>query len=56
MEDKILVYIITYILAPRSSNHAQVTDDDLHIIYGPKLGIQMIWVLLIVEKSSTSGL
>ena len=24
-----LVYIITNILAPRSSNHAQVTDDDL---------------------------
>ena len=28
-EDKMLVYIITYILAPRSSNHAQVTDNDL---------------------------
>ena len=33
-EDRMLVYIITYILAPRSNNHAQVTDDDLQIIYG----------------------
>ena len=29
MEDRMLVYIITYILAPRSNNHSQVTDDDL---------------------------
>jgi len=41
VEDKMLVYLITYILAPRSSNDAQVTDDDLQIIYGLKLGIQM---------------
>ena len=33
-EDRMLVYLITYILAPRSNNHAQVTDDDLQIIYG----------------------
>ena len=30
------VYIITYILAPRSNNHAQVIDGDLQIIYGLK--------------------
>ena len=48
-KDKMLVYIITYILAPRSSNHAQVTDDDLRIIYRLKLGIQMNWVLLIKD-------
>ena len=40
-EDKMLVYIITYILAPRSNNHAQVIDDDLQIVYGLKSGIQM---------------
>jgi len=28
-EDKMLVYLFTYILTPKSSNHAQVTDDDL---------------------------
>ena len=28
-EDSMLVYLITYILTPRSRNHAQVTDDDL---------------------------
>ena len=29
VEDKMLVYLITYILTSRSSNHAQVMDDDL---------------------------
>ena len=28
-KDRMLVYTITYILAPMSSNHAQVTNDDL---------------------------
>ena len=45
-EDKILVYLIAYILTPRSSNHAQVTDDDLHIVYCLKSGIKMKLVLL----------
>ena len=29
VEDRMLVYLITYILTPRSSSHAQVTNDDL---------------------------
>ena len=48
-EDWMLVYLITYILTPRSSNHAQVTDDELQIVYGLKLGIQLNWVLLIED-------
>ena len=41
----------------RSSNHAQVTGDDLQIVYGLKLGIQMNQVLLIKDiMPSTSGL
>ena len=31
-EDKMLVYLIPYIVTLRSSNHAQVTDDDLQIV------------------------
>ena len=48
-EVRMLVYIIMYILAPRSNNHARVTDDDLQIMYGLKSGIQMNWVLLIED-------
>ena len=44
-----LVYLITYILTPRSSNHAQVLDDDLQIVYGMKSGIKMNWVLQIED-------
>ena len=49
VEDKMLVYLITYILTPRSSNHAQVTNDDLQIVYGLKSSINMNWVLLIED-------
>ena len=48
-KDRMLVYLITYILTPRSSNHAQVTDDDLRIVYGMESGIKMNQVLLIKD-------
>ena len=44
-----LMYLITYILTLMSSNHTQVTDDDLQIVYGLKSGIKMNWVLLIED-------
>ena len=44
VEDRMIVYHITYILMPRSCNHTQVNDDDLQIVYGLKFGIQMNWV------------
>ena len=28
-EDRVLIYMMTHILTPRATNHAQVTDDDL---------------------------
>jgi len=49
VEDRMLVYLITYIFTPRSSNHAQVTDDDMQIVYGLKSGIKMNWILLIED-------
>ena len=48
-KDRMLVYLITYILAPRSNHHAQVTDDNLEIVYGLKSGIQMNWILMIED-------
>jgi len=48
-EYRMLVYLITYILAPRSSNHVQVTNDNLQIVYGLKSGIQMNLILLIED-------
>ena len=44
-----LVHLITYILAPRSRNHEQVTNNDLQIVHGLKSGIQMNWVLMIED-------
>ena len=47
--DKMLVYLITYILTLWSSNHAQLTDDDLQIVYSLISDIKMNWVLLIED-------
>ena len=41
VEDRMLVYLITYILTLRSSNHTQVMNDDLQIVSGLKLGIKI---------------
>ena len=46
-KDRMLVYLITYILTLRSSNHAQITNNDMQIVYGLKFDIKMNWVLLI---------
>ena len=40
-EDKMFVYLITYILTLRSSNHDQVTGNDLQIVYDLQSGIKM---------------
>jgi len=48
-KDIMLVYLITYILTLRSSNHAKVMDDNLQAVYGLKSGIKMNWVLLIED-------
>ena len=47
--DNMLVYLITYILTLWSSNHAQLTDDDLQIVYSLISDIKMNWVLLIED-------
>ena len=49
VKDRLLVYLITYIFTLRSSNHAQVTNSDLQMVYSLKLGIKMNLVLLIED-------
>ena len=48
-EDRVLVYMITHILTPRATNHAQVTDDDLQLLHCIKSGMKVNWVSIIGE-------
>ena len=49
VEDRVLVYMITHILTPRANNHAQVTDDDVQLLYCVKKGLKVTWISIISE-------
>ena len=35
-KDRMITYLITYVLTPRARNHAQVTNEDLQLVHGLK--------------------
>ena len=41
--------MVTHILTPRATNHAQVTDDDLQILHCIKSGLKINWISIIAE-------
>ena len=41
--------MITHILTPRATNHAQVTDDDLQLLHCIKSGLKVNWISIIAE-------
>ena len=45
-----ITYLITYVLALRARNHAQVTDEDLQLVHGLKTCQKMNWPLIIAEN------
>ena len=53
-EDRVILYLITYVLTPRARNHAQATDDDLQLVYGLKTCQRMNWPLVIAETMMKS--
>ena len=58
-EDRVLIYMITHILTPRATNHAQVTDDDLQLLHCIKSGMKVNWVSIIgkvMKKAKSSDL
>ena len=49
-KDRMISYLITYILTPRERNHAQVTDKDLQLVHSLKTCQKMNWPLIIAEN------
>ncbi|KOM58413.1 hypothetical protein LR48_Vigan11g144700 [Vigna angularis] len=47
MEERLLHYLIVWLLCPRGSNHAQCSETDLIIMYGILQSIPLNWPLLI---------
>lgn len=52
ISDRMLHYLIAYILLSKHSNHSQVSDIDLQLIYAIKKCISVYWALLIIYNMS----
>lgn len=50
MDERLISYVIAWILVPRGNNHAQLTIDDLLMLHALKKGIQVDWSAIVVDK------
>ncbi|KAF1878113.1 hypothetical protein Lal_00015099, partial [Lupinus albus] len=58
VENRLLHYVIAYMLVQRKTNHAQPTTNDLKMIFSIKLGILVIWpaeILKVMSRIATSS-
>ena len=53
IDDRLLHYVLAYIVLPRSSNHCSVTDMDMQVIYAIKHDINLNWSRLILHHMLT---
>lgn len=49
-DDRLVVFIILWILMPRGSNHAQATTEDLYLLKALKEDIQVDWLATIFDN------
>lgn len=61
VSDRILHYLISYVLMPKHSNHSQICDLELQLMYAIKNKIQINWAHTIMyhmkhQQSITGGL
>nr|KYP35692.1 hypothetical protein KK1_043260 [Cajanus cajan] len=49
MEDRLLHYVIVWILAARGSNHAQISEEDMALLAAFKNNIQVDWVYVVED-------
>ncbi|WVZ08945.1 hypothetical protein V8G54_022291, partial [Vigna mungo] len=54
-DDRLCAFIITWILLPRGSNHAQVTIEDLCLLHALIENIQTDWTRKTPSKVSKNG-
>jgi len=47
MDERLLAFVIAWILAPRGSNHAQLSKDNMLLIFTFKSRIQLYWPTII---------
>ncbi|KAF1893068.1 hypothetical protein Lal_00035401 [Lupinus albus] len=50
LEDRLIHYFLTYVILPKFSNHSQISDIDLQLIYFIKFNIKINWSKMIMQQ------
>ncbi|KAF1884374.1 hypothetical protein Lal_00033550 [Lupinus albus] len=50
LEDRLLHYFLTYVILPKFSNHSQIVDIELQLMYAIKFNININWTKMIMQQ------
>ncbi|KAF1884276.1 hypothetical protein Lal_00042928 [Lupinus albus] len=50
LEDRLIHYFLTYVILPKFSNHSQISDIELQLMYAIKFNIKINWTKMIMQQ------
>ncbi|KAF1862019.1 hypothetical protein Lal_00026536 [Lupinus albus] len=50
LEDRLVHYFLTYVILPKFSNHSQISDIELQLMYEIKFNIKINWAKMIMQQ------
>ncbi|KAF1889310.1 hypothetical protein Lal_00024633 [Lupinus albus] len=50
LEDRLVHYFLTYVILPKFSNHSQISDIELQLMYAIKYNIKINWTKMIMQQ------
>ncbi|KAF1898674.1 hypothetical protein Lal_00023683 [Lupinus albus] len=50
LEDRLLHYMLSYVILPKFSNHSQISDIELQLMYAIKFNIKINWAEMIMRQ------
>ncbi|KAF1894388.1 hypothetical protein Lal_00027147 [Lupinus albus] len=50
LEDRLVHYFLTYVILPKFSNHSQISDIELQLMYAIKFNIKINWTKMIMHQ------
>ncbi|KAF1894547.1 hypothetical protein Lal_00039648 [Lupinus albus] len=50
LEDRLVHYFLTYVILPKFSNHSQISDIELQLMYAIKYNIKLNWTKMIMQQ------
>ncbi|KAF1876739.1 hypothetical protein Lal_00031555 [Lupinus albus] len=50
LEDRLIHYFLSYVILPKFSNHSQISDIELQLMYAIKFNIKINWTKMIMNQ------